>query len=320
MDITTFSSKYSSDEYARESPQALFPEISLPRPVRFWLLLILLIPSILCTLILLYYFMEDRNLRRPLNNHVIIVLLIVNFHALMIGFPIHLNFLRLGYVWPQIPTTCLAWHFSDIGILSTTGIIMAWASIERHILIFHDQWVSSRRKRFLFHYLPLVIIIVYAVIFYIYEICFPPCQQLFIYSINWCTTPCFTTIQGLTIIFLVVRVIRQKRQLNRRFQWRKLRKMAIQLLSISILYFFLMLPTVVISLAGVCGLPKNALGQSQLYISFTRYFLPLLLPFVCFRALPEVWTKLKESIIFRRNINTITVGTALVSMHPIQQA
>ncbi|CAF3788114.1 unnamed protein product [Rotaria sp. Silwood1] len=140
MDTTTFSSQYSSDEYGRTPLQALFPEISLPRPVRFWLLLILLIPSILCTLILLYYFIRDRSLRSPLNNHVIIVLLIVNFHGLMIGFPIQLNFLHLGHVWPQIPTTCLAWQFSDIGIFTTTGIIMAWASIERHILIFHDQW------------------------------------------------------------------------------------------------------------------------------------------------------------------------------------
>ncbi|CAF4873516.1 unnamed protein product [Rotaria sp. Silwood1] len=249
MDTTTFSSQYSSDEYGRTPLQALFPEISLPRPVRFWLLLILLIPSILFTLILLYYFIRDRSLRSPLNNHVIIVLLIVNFHGLMIGFPIQLNFLHLGHVWPQIPTTCLAWQFSDIGIFTTTGIIMAWASIERHILIFHDQWVSSRRKCFLFHYLPLVIIIVYGLIFYTYVICFPPCQQLFIYSINWCTTPCFTTIQRITIIFLLVRVIRQKRELNQRFEWRKLRKMAIQLLSISALFFFLMLPTVVISLA-----------------------------------------------------------------------
>jgi hypothetical protein len=43
---------------------------------------------------------------------------------------------------------------------------MAWLAIERHILIFHDRWVSNRRGRFLFHYLPLIILVTYILVFY----------------------------------------------------------------------------------------------------------------------------------------------------------
>jgi phosphatidylglycerophosphate synthase len=121
-------------------------------------------------------------------------------------------------------------------------------------------------------------------------------------------------------IFLLVRVIRQKRYIHQRIEWRKFRKMTIQLLSISALFFFFSLPTVVISLAQVCGLPNGALGQFQLYLSFTRYFLPLLLPFVCLSSLPEVWTKLNRLIINRQHINTINVAPTLIPMRPARQA
>ncbi|CAF1422022.1 unnamed protein product [Rotaria sp. Silwood1] len=120
METDTFFSKYSSSVNERASIESLYPEVSLPRPVRFWLLLFLLIPSAFCSLVLIYYLIVNRNLRNSLNNHVIIVLLIVNFHALIIGFPIQLNFLRLGHVWPEKPITCLAWQFADIGIFTTT--------------------------------------------------------------------------------------------------------------------------------------------------------------------------------------------------------
>ncbi|CAF2108764.1 unnamed protein product [Rotaria magnacalcarata] len=45
--------------------------------VRFWTYLFFDISSLICTFLDLYYLLVDRKLRRALNNHVIIVLLIV---------------------------------------------------------------------------------------------------------------------------------------------------------------------------------------------------------------------------------------------------
>ena len=38
-------------------------------------------------------------------------------------------------------------------IYSLQVTLFAWASIERHILIFHDQWVSTQSRRLFVHYI-----------------------------------------------------------------------------------------------------------------------------------------------------------------------
>jgi hypothetical protein len=77
-----------------------YPTNFIPRIVRFWLLLIFLIPSLMCSFILLYHSLFDRTLRTTLSNHFIIVLL---FNALLLQFidiPLNLNFDRVGSIQP----------------------------------------------------------------------------------------------------------------------------------------------------------------------------------------------------------------------------
>jgi hypothetical protein len=78
-------------------------EISLPRPVRFWLFLLLDIPSIYCSFILLFYLFIDKTLRSQLNNHITINLLIIGLIIEFIDIPFHLSFLYLGAVQPSTP-------------------------------------------------------------------------------------------------------------------------------------------------------------------------------------------------------------------------
>ena len=52
-------------------------EVAIPRKIRFWLLLLFDIPSVLCTLFLLSNLFVNRTLRQALNNHVLIVLLLL---------------------------------------------------------------------------------------------------------------------------------------------------------------------------------------------------------------------------------------------------
>ncbi|CAF4318397.1 unnamed protein product, partial [Adineta steineri] len=89
----------------------LFPEeeISVPRQVRFWLFLILVIPSIYCSCVLLFQLFVNKKLQSQLSNHIIICLLILGLIIELIDIPLHLSFLELGFVWPSTPTLCIVW-------------------------------------------------------------------------------------------------------------------------------------------------------------------------------------------------------------------
>ncbi|CAF3437326.1 unnamed protein product [Rotaria sp. Silwood1] len=167
-------------------------ETPIPRPIRFWLLLLFDIPSIICSLFLFFHLFINKNLRSQLVNHAMIVLLIIGLIIQLVDIPFHLIFLRFGIVLPSIPFICILWWFIDLGLYNGFTIIMAWSSIHRYLFIFHDQIFFQGKKRFLFHYLPLIILILYILIFYIIVIIFPPCMHTFDYTLPVCNDyPCY---------------------------------------------------------------------------------------------------------------------------------
>ncbi|CAF4048519.1 unnamed protein product, partial [Adineta steineri] len=231
----------------------LFPEeeISVPRQVRFWLFLILVIPSIYCSCVLLFQLFVNKKLQSQLSNHIIICLLILGLIIELIDIPLHLSFLELGIVWPSTPTLCIVWWFVDTGIYNGSVIIMAWGSIHRYLLIFHDRLFLIAKK--------LVMI-------------FPPCLNSYDYTSPVCGEfPCYFDVPLLSIwdtvinsivptaittifsIIVLARVYIQKRRLNRANLWRRQRKMTIQLLSICILFLVANVPFNFVTFAHICG-------------------------------------------------------------------
>jgi len=121
----------------------------------------------------------------------------------------------------------------------------------RHILIFHDGWMLTKKKCVFFHYLPLIILLLYCLIFYIIVYFFPSCENIYFTFDMICIYPCFTSDYQLymwkiiahqllpvsTIVFfsmiLLLRVLCQKYGMHWSIQWRRHRKMTIQVLSIS---------------------------------------------------------------------------------------
>ncbi|CAF1537444.1 unnamed protein product, partial [Rotaria magnacalcarata] len=85
-----------------------------------------------------------RTLRQALHNHVIALLLFINSIVQLTTIPWILNYYRLEHVWPQKPTFCLTWAFIDEALYITTTLLFAWATIERHILIFYDRLLSTK--------------------------------------------------------------------------------------------------------------------------------------------------------------------------------
>jgi len=210
----------------------------------------------------------------------------------LIDLPLQMDYLSLGYVRFQSPTLCLIWIFIEFWCHAANSLLLTWASFERHILVFHYQWLSKYKyNKILFHYFPLIILFIYLSIYYLVAIIFPPCSTMFDYNSQlYGFFPCFlinmpsialwdaivhNTIPTLLISFfnatLFIRVARQKYQLYQPIRWQKYRKMAIQLLTISrwyLLIHFPMMLNVCLLLTGSTNLIVMEMGPYLAYLSY----------------------------------------------------
>jgi hypothetical protein len=284
-------------------------------PVQFWTYLILEIPSIFFTLFLLYYLIFDRRLRQHIHNHVIIVLLFLCLFILVIDNSLYLDGWRRGHgnSFPPSPGVCLLWWFIDYGFYGAISIFLVWASFERHLLVFHRrQFLSTKRKIFYMHYLPLILISLYTIGFYIGAIILPPCKNIFYFNYLSCgSSPCYLDVpwmntwdnlangvlcnilEAIFSIALISRTIWRKCYSQSRFQWKKYRKMTIQLLSISTLSLCINLPQSLIILVRQVRPDLSDFGSNiEPYFFYFTGYLILLLPFVSLGCLPELWPKL----------------------------
>ena len=141
------------------------------------------------------------------------------------------------------------------------------------------------------------------------------CENMYAYTSDWCHYPCFyqndplalydtvansiipTPIITIFSIGLVIRVIKQKQTLHRHFEWRKYRKMIIQLLSITGMFLLFNLPMTCLVLAHACGLPSDSTGQFEFYAYYLYHFVSHLMPFVCLSSLPEIRKRIKQLMV-----------------------
>ncbi|CAF3785682.1 unnamed protein product [Rotaria socialis] len=294
-----------------------FGEIDNRSPVRFWLLLVFNTPSIVCASCVIIHIIINRTQRRALYNHCILLILIFNLPIQLIDINLQIIYFHYGSVKPPLPSVCLIWWYIDYTCYLGSMILMAWLAVERHILIFHDGWICNRRRCFILHYTPMIIIAAYILLFYLAQIFFLPCQNTFDYTLPICgESPCFEsyafpskwesivngilpiTLETFASISFLIRVQLQKRRLGRSPQWRKTRRLAMQLSLMSALNIGLNLPSCLISFAHFCGLPSQYGAQIQTYFSFFAYFITFLFPFVSLCQLPELRKAIKKKIFF----------------------
>ena len=301
------------------------PLISVDK--QFWLLLFSNILSILCCLFVLFHLLSDRILRRALHNHAIIIVLFLTLICELTDIPWLLFFYRWGVVWQNTPTFCLIWKYIDIAVYVATSKLVAWASIERYILIFHDKWVSTKKKRLFVHYIPLISIVAYCLIYYAFILCIIQCDRPFYYNKIYCgytncvyqnpAVPLFEFITGGILcsliiasfsIILVVRIVQQKRRVRLPIRWRNHRRMTIQLLFITSLFYVIYLPPVVLAMARLLGMPAYIGAEYSSFVAqFVSYYITFLFPFACLGSLSNLRTKIKNTIrwCWRRQIRVI---------------
>ena len=84
---------------------------------KFWLLLILSIPSTLCSLLILTYFYQRRN-QVSLHHHLIIILLVASLFEILFDMTLVMAFYRRGYVSPATSAFCTWWTVAEYGTRS----------------------------------------------------------------------------------------------------------------------------------------------------------------------------------------------------------
>ncbi|CAF0958873.1 unnamed protein product [Adineta steineri] len=286
--------------------------MAIPNIVRSWLYQGFQIPSILFGVVILYYLLMDRALRNALNNHVIIAMVSVGLILQFFDVTALTYITRTGTELVSTKAFCLAWvSIRSIGFPGVINLV-AWASIERHILIFHANLVRTKTKRFFFHYLPLVICMMIPGVFYITMYFIVPCSITMDYTKAYCGYYSCVTVNPsvalydaivnylispfIIVIFsvaLIIRVLVSKCRARQRIQWRNYRKMAIQLLSISFLYIVLYCPPIFLYVAYLAGLKQIAAISYYSDSNYFGYYAITLTPFICALSLPELRMKFK---------------------------
>lgn len=302
-------------------------------PIRFWSFLFANILSLICGIFDLYYLLTDRKLRQALHNHVFIVLLFIGIFYELTNIPwiLYNDFNRRPIVRSEI--FYFFWTYTNYSFYSLQVELFAWATIERHILIFHDGWLSTKRRRFFIHYFPIIVIIVYYIIYFAFVHFYPFCKSNFDgFLAGGIHIPCVfhRTVLGLwdlnfhqvlpTLVIvtfsiaLLVRTIIQRNKLSHGTHWTRYKKMIIQLLSISIIYIAFNGPWVLVIFVFQFGLPEHITNVALLYTGFLYYYVIFVYPFVCCLSLPELRQKAHEKLCcFMKKKQTANTNTTMKS-------
>ncbi|CAF0757151.1 unnamed protein product [Adineta ricciae] len=227
---------------------------------------------------------------------------------------------------------CKTWAVVGPSMYITAFTLMAWASIERHILIFHPSFMSTKVKRFLFHYVPLVVCILWPAVFYFVTQLIMPCDVILSSTRRYCglyscvTYPPWGSYVDsignyiapafITVVFslgLFVRVLCYRHHAIGWIKWRKYKKLAFQLLPLSVLYLVLQFPAMILYAAYTAGLSYYVAAEYYSDSLYMTFWIVLLIPFACALSLPDLGTRCKRMVFFWRPERTIVPHTVLVS-------
>ncbi|CAF4015158.1 unnamed protein product [Adineta steineri] len=299
--------------------------------IEFSLFLIGQIVSIPCYIFVLYHFLAHKITRRALHNHVIIILLIYNFIDLTVDLSLTMTYSLFDIVSPFSPIICLLWQFIDYGIWYGTISLMFWASVERHILVFHSNIIRTKQRRIILHYIPLLFFSLYTPILYFYLIFLYPCDHIFLSTHVRCGSLCYFYSAPIWFIYydtlahytipillitlfssiLILRFIKQKSRLKQAIKWRQCRKMIIQLSLVSISYLVFDLPYIIIVIVQSSGYPNFGSEIITPYISHLVYVPPIVVPYATLLSLPRLKYKLRSLLIWKRNRRIIAPVTVV---------
>ena len=311
----------------------------VPSQSQYAILLIIAPFAIACNLFVLYHLLTDKTLRKELHNHVIIGILFSSLEFNLIHVPFSINLFRTGSIWPRSIIACSIWRFTAYAGCNANDVLLAWAAIERHILIYRSNMMKQRRNQILFHYGPLAFLVIYLVAFN--AACFftPACFSNYNFNVVFCDASCLGSVLFMLTWYLVVnqlfaatiaivfslllwiRIIQQKRRMNGNVEWHRLNKLTTQVLVLTVLFVILEMPyaiTCTLAYTGNYG-GSTMFGLMNSISLFFCYVMPIIMPFACFLGLSsELWPRLMKPVnklLGRENEKESTTAVISKTMH-----
>ncbi|CAF3378516.1 unnamed protein product [Rotaria socialis] len=274
--------------------------------LKFWVLLTLTIPSTICSILIFIYFYQQQR-KISIYHHLTLLLTIGSFLQLTINFPFIMAYYHRGTVIRASSSFCLWWNWWEYSINGLLLFVMAWGSIERHILVFNRAALATRRNKLLFHILPMVVVCFYPGIFYFAVMILNTCTNQWNYDAVFCQIPCYLTAQQAlatydfigNVVFpvsaiaiangsLIFRIVWQKR--HHQIVWRRQYKLTRQLVLIAVVYMAFWFPLTINGLITTFA-PTSVLTSIQVnYFFFLLFMIPDLLPFTLLACLSNFTT------------------------------
>ena len=278
----------------------------LVNQVKFGVFLTLQISSVTCSLYLFLQYIIRPNLRQSVYNQIVIILLCVNFFFVIIPLSASEAFFFTSHVRPESDIFCALWTWISYCCDICNLFLMAFFCGQRHWLLFRLNPMHRRRNRLLYHYVPITACIIYPCVFYFVLIFLYPCQSTYDYSQLLCSYPCYFNTESIgnfdtfannwvpiivipvLSIALLIRFRFQRRRMQLDvFQWKRDRKMVIQLLSVASLYFFMWAPLQAAVFYSGIVYSEELSYILVVYLYILPYFVHLLYPFIVLCSYPE---------------------------------
>lgn len=151
-------------------------DVSPVNGTEFWFLSILSVPSVLCSTSILIYFYRQRA-QLPSHQHLTLILIIVSLLQILTDFPFALMYYRYGEDIPLSRAFCSWWTWWNYSLSGSLVFTMAWGSVERHRVVFHNAHLATRQRHVMLHFLPMILSSAYPTIFYFAVIILNPCVK-----------------------------------------------------------------------------------------------------------------------------------------------
>lgn len=292
--------------------------------VKYAILQVITIPSIICDVLVLIYFIRHwrKEIIETPQNHIILCLLIFGFIQKTTDVPFLLYFLRWEQALIHTDLFCLIWTFLDYSTVSGSLHILTWCCIERHIFIFHGPAMRNQRNLILFHYIPMVVTLIYLPSFYVIVLFFhKSCTNTWNYKLPMCGFPCYVydlVLGGFDWLFhcafptvliiiinslLLCRFIVRKVERQHPIRWNRQRYMIVQLVIISSLFSVLYFPLIIVGIVQTLWIPGFLSEIQYNYFSFFSYMPNQFLPFMIASQLPKFRRECYEWLISIKNVH-----------------
>ncbi|UJR12049.1 hypothetical protein I4U23_016227 [Adineta vaga] len=279
-------------------------EMSRILDAKFSIMVILLSISIPCSICIFIYFYQLRK-KISIHQHLLtFILVLFCFLDMIINYLIALYQNRNQRVISETSSFCAWWNWWAYSLTIALVWVVACGSIERHLLIFHNTLIATRKRRFFLHILPMLTAITYSYTFYFIVITFHSCEDYWDYKSLLCLLPCFIyseptvalydfvmhTIMPLSIITvanvaLIVRVLMQKK--NQQRDWQRKWKLAIYLILIAIFFMITWYPLAINSIIYMYTSSSVSTNLQMKYFFSLPSLLEMILPIVSLFFLPN---------------------------------